>query len=109
MPNMFEEFMEELRRRQAMRDGASGQSKAGSKDATGADDQQEPARSTEGPLEDEKVTSNGSGSDDADRDEGQGSWSPFERGGFRSRRGPGGPSNESVSYTHLTLPTIYSV
>jgi len=97
---MFEEFMEELRRRQAARDDASEQSKAGSTGATGADDRRGTDRSTEGPLEDEKVTSNGSGSDDADRDEGQGSWSPFERGGFGSRRGPGGPSNEFPEF-HL--------
>ena len=101
MPNMFEEFMEELRRRQAMRDGASEQPKAGSKDATGADDADEAARSTEGPLEEDKVSSNGSGSDDANRDEGQGSWSPFERGGFGSRRRPGGPSNELPEF-HLS-------
>ena len=98
---MFEEFMEELRRRQAMRDGASEQSKDGSKNATGADDHQEPARSTEGPQEEDTVRSNGSGSDDADRDEGQGSWSPFERGGFGSRRRPGGPSNEFPEF-HLS-------
>src|SRR5450759_4660482 len=105
MPNMFEEFMEELRRRQAMRDGASEQPKDGSKYATGADDQQEPARATEGPQEEDTVRSNGSGSDDADRDEGQGSWSPFERGGLGSRRGPGGPSNEFPEF-HLSKSWI---
>jgi hypothetical protein len=105
MPNMFEEFMEELRRRQAMRDGASEQPKAGSKDATGADDADGAARSTEGPLEEDTVSSNGSGSDDADRDEGQGSWSPFERGGFGSRRRPGGPSNELPEF-HLSKSWI---
>src|ERR1035437_8280251 len=101
MPNMFEEFMEELRRRQAMRDGASEQSKDVSKDATGADDRGGPARSTEGPLEDDKVRSNGSGSDDSDREEPQRPWSPFERGGGGSRRGSGGPSTEFPEF-HLS-------
>src|ERR1035437_4576597 len=104
MPNMFEEFMEELRRRQAMRDGTTEQSKAGSKDAagaTGADDLSGTARSTEEPLEEDTVSSSGSGSDDADRDEGQRSWSPFERGGFGSRRRPGGPSSEFPEF-HLS-------
>jgi len=98
---MFEEFMEELRRRQAMRDGASEQSKDGSKNATGADDHQEPARSTEGPLEEDTVSSNGSGSDDTDREETQRPWSPFERGGGGSRRGSSGPSTEFPEF-HLT-------
>jgi len=97
MPNMFEEFMEELRRRQAARDGAGEQPK----DATGADDGSEPARSTEEPMEDENVTSNGSGTDDTDRDETERPWSPFERGGRGSRRGRGGPSNEFPEF-HLT-------
>ncbi len=98
---MFEEFIEELRRRQAMRDGASEQSKDGSKNATGADDHQEPARSTEGPLEEDTVSSNGSGSDDTDREETQRPWSPFERGGGGSRRGSSGPSTEFPEF-HLT-------
>ena len=98
---MFEEFMEELRRRQAMRDGASEQSKDGSKNATGTDDHQEPARSTEGPLEEDTVSSNGSGSDDTDREETQRPWSPFERGGGGSRRGSSGPSTEFPEF-HLT-------
>src|SRR5664280_2640855 len=101
MPNMFEEFMEELRRRQAMRDGATEQSKAGSKDAAGADDHQEPAQSTEEPLEEDTVSSSGSGSDDADREETQRPWSPFERGGFGGRRRSGGPSNEFPEF-HLS-------
>lgn len=98
---MFEEFMEELRRRQAMRDGASEQSKDVSKDATGADDSGGPARSTEGPLEEDTVSSNGSGSDDTDREETQRPWSPFERGGGGSRRGSSGPSTEFPEF-HLT-------
>ncbi len=93
--------MEELRRRQAMRDGASEQSKAGSNDATSSDDPEGHAASTEGPLEDDKLSSNGSGSDDSDREEPQRPWSPFERGGGGSRRGPGGPSTEFPEF-HLT-------
>ncbi|HEX7612988.1 MAG TPA: hypothetical protein VF371_09445, partial [Candidatus Limnocylindrales bacterium] len=104
MPNMFEEFMEELRRRQAARDGASERSEAGSTDsdgARGADDADGTAPSTEGPLEEDTVRSNGSGSDDTDRDETQRPWSPFERGGTGSRRGPGGPSSEFPEF-HLS-------
>ncbi len=98
---MFEEFMEELRRRQAMRDGASEQSQDVSKDATGADDRGGSARSSEGPLEEDTVSSNGSGSDDTDREEPQRPWSPFERGGGGSRRRSGGPSTEFPEF-HLT-------
>ncbi len=118
---MFEEFMEELRRRQAARDDANKQPKARSTDATGADDRHETARSSEGPREEDTVRSNGSGSDDADRHEspagegpagegpsGEGPsgddrspWSIFERGGRGSRRGPGGPSADLPEF-HLT-------
>src|ERR1035437_2086580 len=101
MPNMVEEFMEELRRRQAMRDRAGEQSTAGSNDAEGADDHGGPAQSTEGPLEEDTVRSNGSESDDTDRDETERPWSPFERGGRGSRRGRGGPSTEFPEF-HLT-------
>jgi uncharacterized protein len=100
MPNMFDEFMEELRRRQAAHDGAGKQSEAGPNEPTDADDADGPARSTQGSLEDDAVSSNGSGSDDNGRDDDQNSWSPFDRAGFGSRRGRGGPPPEMPEF-HL--------
>jgi uncharacterized membrane protein (UPF0182 family) len=83
---MFDEFMEELRRRQAARDDS------GTRD--GKDTGSSRARASENPLEDEKVSSSGSGPDDFDRDEGRTPWSIFERGGGGPRRRSGGPSDE---------------
>ena len=98
---MFDEFLEELRRRQEARDAAGKQSEAGSTDSPGADDADGAARSTEGPLEEDTVSSNGSGSDDTDNEETERPWSPFERGGRGYRRGPGGPSSDFPDF-HLS-------
>ena len=83
MPNMFDEFMEELRRRQEEREGGKKRSDAG---ATGE------------PLEDETVSSHDSGSDDGGHDEDERPWSPFERRRPVNRGGRGGGSSEMPEF-----------
>jgi hypothetical protein len=103
---MFDEFMEELRRRQEERDGGQKRSDAGATGSHGdpgtdGDDAAEPAQSTGEPLEDETVSSHDSGSDDGGRDENERPWSPFERrtSGYRGGRGGrGGASGEMPEF-----------
>ena len=63
MPNVFDEFLEELRRRQAKRE-AGDQANAGR-----SDDEVSQSARDEGPTEEKTVRSNGSGSDDSGQDD----------------------------------------
>ena len=89
MRNMFDDFMEELRRRQAEKEAADGQHHGGSDDTADGD------APSEGPGKDETMRSVGPDSDDTDRDDGPARPS-FGRGGFRGGYGrySGGPSDE---------------
>jgi uncharacterized membrane protein (UPF0182 family) len=87
MKNMFDDFLEELRRRQAEREAAEGQPRNKTDGGTDAD----PA--SEGKREDDTMSSGGNGSDDGDND-GPGPRPVFRQGGFggggrRYTRGPG--------------------
>ena len=87
---MFDDFMEELRQREAERKARMGQPNGGSSDA--ADD--EPSNNE--PRKDETMRSVGPDSDDADRNDEEPERPVFGGGGFRggSRRNPLGPSGE---------------
>ncbi len=94
---MFDDFMEELRRREAARAAADGQPKAGS------DDTADGGPPNEGPREDDSMRSDGPDSDDTDRDEDRPRPSPiFRRGGPGGgyRRYSGGPSGQFPEF-HL--------
>ncbi len=91
---MFDDFLKELRRRQAEQEGAGGKSSGGADDAADAGPQDDET------PEDETMRSVGPDPDDNGHDD-DGPPSPiFGRGGFRggfggrSRRYPGGPSGE---------------
>ena len=92
MKDMFDDFMDELRRRQAEREGADKKTDGGSEDSeTGPTD--------EGSAEDATMRSDGPGSDESDQDEEERPTPVFGRGGFgggpgRPRRYSGGPSGE---------------
>ncbi len=97
---MFDDFMEELRRREAERTAAAGQAKDKPDDAADGDP------SNEGSREDETMSSDGPGSDDNDRDDEDRGPSPiFRRGGFGGggyrRYSGGGPGGELPEF-HLT-------
>lgn len=81
MRNMFDDFMEELRRRQAEQQAASGKPKPD--DAAGSDSPDE------GPAEDDQVRSQGSDPDDKDGEDEQRPHPVFGRGGWGG--GPRGP------------------
>jgi uncharacterized membrane protein (UPF0182 family) len=81
MRNMFDDFLEELRRRQAEQQAASGKPKPD--DAAGSDSPDE------GPAEDDKVRSQGSDPDETDGEEEQRPRPVFGRGGWGG--GPRGP------------------
>ena len=89
MSNMFDDFLEELRRRQAQRDGSLDRS-------SGSNDPADDGADTEGAPEDATMRSDGPDSDDTDRGE-DGGPSPIYRrsGGFGggSRRYAGGPTD----------------
>ncbi len=95
MRNMFDDFKEELRRRQAQQQAARRKQTA---------DQGEKADSgspTEGPREDDYVRSQGSEPDETDRDDDQGPRPVFGRGGWGG--GPRrvrfrGPSNDMPEF-----------
>jgi uncharacterized membrane protein (UPF0182 family) len=94
---MFDDFMEELRRREAARAAADGQPKAGS------DDTADGGPPNEGPREDDSMRSDGPDSDDTDRDKDHPRPSPiFRRGGPGGgyRRYSGGPSGQFPEF-HL--------
>ncbi|MGA2512350.1 MAG: UPF0182 family protein [Candidatus Limnocylindrales bacterium] len=106
---MFDDFMEELHRREAARAAADGQPKPGPDEGadgqpkTGPDEGADEGPSNGGSREDEAMRSDGSGSDDTDRDEDRPEPSPiFRRGarGGRFRRYPGGPPGEFPEF-HL--------
>ena len=86
---MFDDFMEELRRRQAEKEAGDRQPDSGSDDAA----EGSPPNETSG--KDETMRSVGPDSDDTDRDDGPARPS-FGRGGFRGGYGrySGGPSDE---------------
>jgi uncharacterized protein len=86
---MFDDFLEELRRRQAEREAAGAKSGSGSEDAGGGPP-------SEGPVEDEPMSSDGVDSGDNEHEEEDRPSPIFRRGG--SGRGPGrysagGPSD----------------
>ena len=92
MKDMFDDFMDELRRRQAERE-------AGEKKADGGSDEAESGPTDEGSAEDATMRSDGPGSDESDQDEEERPTPVFGRGGFgggpgRPRRYSGGPSGE---------------
>ena len=102
MKDMFDDFMKELRRRQAEREGADKKTDGGSEDAeTGPTD--------EGSAEDATMRSDGPGSDESDQDEEERPTPVFGRGGFgggpgRPRRYSGGPSaRSSCTYTMTAI------
>jgi uncharacterized protein len=88
MKNMFDDFLEELRRRQAEQQAGKGQPDDGSDGANEGDS------ASEGKREDDTMRSGGTGSDDGDRDDSPGPRPVFRQGGFggggrRYTRGPG--------------------
>jgi uncharacterized membrane protein (UPF0182 family) len=87
---MFDDFLEELRRRQAEKEATEGRPHDGSDDATGGDS------ASEGKREDDTMRSSGTGSDDGEHDDGPGPRPVFRQGGFGggSRRYTRGPSDE---------------
>jgi hypothetical protein len=90
MKNMFDDFLEELRRRQAEKEAAAGQPHDGSDDATNG------APTSEGNREDDTMRSGGTGSDDGEHDDSPGPRPVFRQGGFggRNRRYTRGPNDE---------------
>jgi len=95
MPNVFDEFLEELRRRQAARE-AGGSAKSGEP----GDDQSQRTQD-EGPAEEQAVRSNGSGSDDSGHDDDDGRPPIFPRGYPRGNRG-GGPFDGELPELHIS-------
>jgi uncharacterized membrane protein (UPF0182 family) len=94
---MFDDFMEELRRREAQRAAANGQQKASSDDATDG------GPPDEGSREDETMRSDGPDPGDTDRDEDRPQPNPVFRRGSparRYRRYSGGPSGQLPEF-HL--------
>jgi uncharacterized membrane protein (UPF0182 family) len=89
MPNMFDDFMEELRKRQAEREAAG-------KHASPAPDDAGTSSPDEGSREDAKVSSDGPDSDENEHADEERPSPIFRRGGpgGGSRRYPGGPSGE---------------
>ena len=87
---MFDDFMEELRQREAERKARMGQPNGGSSDAA----EDEPSNTES--RKDETMRSVGPDSDDADRNDEEPERPVFGGGGFRggSRRNPLGPSGE---------------
>ena len=99
MKDMFDEFMDELRRRQKEQQAAPGNGEPDKGDDSGD------ASPVEETREEDKVRADGSGPEDTDRDEEE-DRDPrpiFERGGFGGRRrtGFGGPSGEMPEF-HLS-------
>jgi uncharacterized membrane protein (UPF0182 family) len=90
MKNMFDDFLEELRRRQAEKEAAAGQPHDGSDDATNG------APASEGNREDDTMRSGGTGSDDGEHDDIPGPRPVFRRGGVGGgdRRYTRGPNDE---------------
>ena len=104
MRNMFDDFMEELRRRQAEKEAADGQHHGGSDDTADGD------APSEGPGKDETMRSVGPDNDGNDDNEGNddgrddGPSRPiFGQGGFRggSRRYAGGPTDGEIPELHI--------
>ncbi len=89
MPNIFDDFLEELRRRQAEQEAADARSAGGPEGA-------ESGPPDDGELEDKPMNSDGVGSDDNERDEEERPSPIFRRGGPGGgyRRYSGGPSGE---------------
>ena len=87
MRDMFDDFLDELRRRQAEQSHKSGEPGAEAESDPGTDAQAGDRSSTEGPVEDTPVSSNGTDSDNGagrgDDDEGV-----FRGGGYRGPRRP---------------------
>jgi len=96
---MFDDFMEELRWRQAERQAAAEKPSGGPVDADGQSggvDDAESSPSDEGPREEANMSSDGPDGGDSGRDEEERPSPIFRRGGPGRgyRRYPGGPSNE---------------
>jgi uncharacterized membrane protein (UPF0182 family) len=99
---MFDDFMEELRRRQAASAARDGQPKSGSDDAADA------GPSDEGPQEDDTMSPAGSDSGDTDHDDEDRGPSPiFRRGGFGGGRFGGGRRRYAGGPTDGEFPEIH--